>query len=289
MATKNISTEKMQGLVPAEMTTDIIKDVTEGSVMLRLAKVVPMEQPTKTFPVQLTTPGAYVIGEGQKITVDEASWKNIELQAKKLAVIVPASREALEDGVINVLEEVKEQIAEAFAVKLDKCTIFDSTEFYGAGKSIYELAKTGGNKITGTGQVFEDASNAMGLVESADLDPNAFVAPNALKARIRNDKTAALNYVVEDKVNGEPARMHGEPVVYTKSFDKVKADLLCGDFNYVYVGILDDIDYAISTEGTVGDINLFEQDMVAVRATMRVGFLVIKEDAFSYVEPKVGE
>lgn len=285
MTTKNISTVELQGLVPAELRTEIIKDVTEGSVMLQLANVKEMNQPTMQFPVELDKPGAYVVGEGQKITVDKASWKTIEMTAKKIGVIVPATREALEDGIINIPQEVKASIANAFARKIDECTMFDSTEFYGAGKSIFELAKTKSKTLEATGSVFEDASNLMGLVEAEDLEPNGFVAPRTLKAAIRNDKNAALNYVVEDKVNGEPARMHGEAIVYSKHFDKAKAQLLTGDFDKVYVGILDEIEYKVSDQGTVGDINLFEQDMVAIRATMRVAFLVIKPEAFAVLKP----
>ena len=73
MATKNISTQELQGLIPAELTTEIIKDVAEGSVMLQLAQVKEMDAPTMEFPVELDKPGAYVIGEGQKITIDKAS------------------------------------------------------------------------------------------------------------------------------------------------------------------------------------------------------------------------
>lgn len=283
MATKNISTVELQGLVPAELRTEIIKDVTEGSVMLQLANVKEMNQPTMQFPVELDKPGAYVVGEGQKITVDKASWKTIEMTAKKIGVIVPATREALEDGIINIPQEVKASIANAFARKIDECTMFDSTEFYGSGKSIFELAEE--TALNSTGNIFEDASNLMGLVEAEDLEPNGFVAPRTLKAAIRNDKNAALNYVVEDKVNGEPARMHGEAIVYSKHFDKAKAQLLTGDFDKVYVGILDEIEYKVSDQGTVGDINLFEQDMVAIRATMRVAFLVIKPEAFAVLKP----
>lgn len=285
MATKNISTVELQGLVPAELRTEIIKDVTEGSVMLQLANVKEMNQPTMQFPVELEKPGAYVVGEGQKITVDKASWKTIEMTAKKIGVIVPATREALEDGIVNIPQEVKASIANAFARKIDEATMFDSTDFYGTGKSIFELAQENG--LTATGNIFEDASNLMGLVEAEDMEPNGFVAPRTLKAAIRNDKTAALNYVVEDKVNGEPARMHGEAIVYSKHFDKSKAQLLTGDFDKVYVGILDEIEYKVSDQGTVGDINLFEQDMVAIRATMRVAFLVIKPEAFAVLKPGV--
>lgn len=287
MAT-NISTLDLTGLVPDELKAEIINKTNNKSTALQMAKVVPMTQPTKSFAVSLTKPGAYWVGEGEKIKVDKATFATVTLTAKKIGVIVPATRESLEDGVLNVLQEVKDQIAEAIAAELDKTVLFQSGTTFGVGKSIYELALAKGNKIVNSGHIFEDASNAMGLVEAAKLNANGFIAPNTVKAKIRNDKTASLNYIVEDKVNGEPAKMHGEAIVYAADgFDATKAELITGDFDKVYVGILDDLSYAISTEGTVDGINLFEQDMVAVRATMRVGFLVIKDDAFAYVDTTV--
>ena len=287
MATNNVSTNELQGLIPAEISSEIIKDVAQGSVMMRLANTVPMNTPTKQFPVELTKAGAYWVGEGQKITVDKASWATVELVAKKLAVIVPATREALQDGSINVLQEVKGQIAEAMASAFDDAALFGTNSPYGAGKSIVEKAKAGGKKIQATANLIKDLSDVMGLVEDEELDVNAFVSTRALKAELRNAENGAGYSIFEDKTQDAPARLHGEPLVFSKNFDKTAAKVVTGDFDKVYVGVLDGIDYQISTEGTVGDINLFEQDMVAVRATMRVGFLVIKDEAFAVVEPAV--
>lgn len=284
-----ISTNELKGLIPAEMANEIIKDVVSNSAMMRLAKVVPMNAPTKQFPVELTKAGAYWVGEGQKITVDKASWATVELVAKKLAVIVPATKEALQDGSINVLQEVKTQIAEAMAGAFDEAALFGTNSPYGVNKSIVEIAKQNSKKLTATNNIIKDLSDVMGLVEEEELEPNAFIASRALKAELRNAENGAGYSIFEDKTQDAPARLHGEPLVFTKNFKKEAAKVITGDFDKVYVGVLDGIDYQISTEGTVGDINLFEQDMVAVRATMRVAYLVIKDDAFAVVEPNLGK
>ena len=283
-----ISTNELKGLIPAEMANEIIKDVVSNSAMMRLAKIVPMNAPTKQFPVELTKAGAYWVGEGQKITVDKASWATVELVAKKLAVIVPATKEALQDGSINVLQEVKTQIAEAMAGAFDEAALFGTNSPYGVNKSIVEIAKQNSKKVTATNNIIKDLSDVMGLVEEEELEPNAFIASRALKAELRNAENGAGYSIFEDKTQDAPARLHGEPLVFTKNFKKEDAKVITGDFDKVYVGVLDGIDYQISTEGTVGDINLFEQDMVAVRATMRVAYLVIKDDAFAVVEPNAG-
>ena len=286
MSTKNINTTNaLQGLIPVEMATEILRDVADNSAVMQLGNMIPMDTPTKEFPVELTQAGAYWVGEGQKITIDEASWATVKMEAKKLAVIVPATREALEDGSINVLEEVKRQIAEAFAKKFDAAALFGTDSPWGSGKSIVEYAKSNGKNIAATTNVIKDLSDVMGVLEAEEIEPNAFVSTRALKAELRNAENNAGYSIFEDKTKDAPARLHGNPLMFTKNFDKSAAKVITGDFDKLYFGILDDIEYKISTEGTVGNINLFEQDMVAVRATMRVAYLAIKDDAFSVITP----
>lgn len=286
MSTKNIkTTNALQGLIPVDMATEILRDVADNSAVMQLGNMIPMNGPVKEFPVELTQAGAYWVGEGQKITVDEATWATVKMEAKKLAVIVPATREALEDGSINVLEEVKRQIAEAFAKKFDAAALFGEDSPWGSGKSIVEYAKTNGKKVTATANVIKDLSDVMGVLEDEEIEPNAFVSTRALKAELRNAENGAGYSIFEDKTQDSPARLHGMPLMFTKNFKKEDAKVITGDFDKLYFGILDEIDYKISTEGTVGNINLFEQDMVAVRATMRVAYLAVKDDAFAVIEP----
>ena len=73
-----------------------------------------------------------------------------------------------------------------------------------------------------------------------------------------------------------------------------KGELFAGDFDYAYYGIPGTIEYAISNDAQLSTItaadgkptNLFEQDMSALRATMTVGFMIVKDGAFSHLTPK---
>src|SRR5699024_476137 len=94
---------------------------------------------------------------------------------------------------------------------------------------------------------------------------------------------------------GVANQLLGLPVGYVngKSFDYDKARVITGDWQYARYGILQDIDYSISEDATLttiadenGDpINLFERDMFALRATMHVGFMTLKDDAFAALTP----
>ena len=88
------------------------------------------------------------------------------------------------------------------------------------------------------------------------------------------------------------------PIEFVRNgaFDKKKADIITGNWNYSIVGMRSQISYQILTEATLqtvtmGDgkpLSLAENDMVAIKATMRIGYLPVKEDAFAYVAPKAG-
>ena len=70
-------------------------------------------------------------------------------------------------------------------------------------------------------------------------------------------------------------------------------NLIAGDFNNIYYGIPYNINYKISEDAQLSTItnedgspvNLFEQELMALRATMDVGFMVVKEEAFAKIEP----
>ena len=64
------------------------------------------------------------------------------------------------------------------------------------------------------------------------------------------------------------------------AFDPAKALLLVGDFSQAVYGIRRDITWKIATEATIHNssgaviYNLFQNDMVALRMTMRMGWVL---------------
>ena len=116
--------DELTGFVPVEQATEIMKDVARGSSILRLSKVSQMESDTKKIPVMTEGAGAYWVGEGERIKTTKAGWIYPELKAKKLAVIIPVTKEKLKDTTVDVFNELKESIAEAFYKAIDAAAIF---------------------------------------------------------------------------------------------------------------------------------------------------------------------
>lgn len=66
--------DELTGFVPTEQAKGIMKDVARGSSVLRLSKVEPMKSDKKKFPVMTEGPGAYWVGEGERIKTSKAQW-----------------------------------------------------------------------------------------------------------------------------------------------------------------------------------------------------------------------
>ena len=85
--------DNLQGFVPKPIAQDIIADVTRGSSILRLSQVRPMTSDNKRFPVMVSGPGAYWVGESERISTSKAEWIFPEIVAKKIGVIIPVTKE----------------------------------------------------------------------------------------------------------------------------------------------------------------------------------------------------
>ena len=288
--------DELSGFVPVEQATEIMKDVARGSSILRLSKVSNMESDTKKVPVMTEGPGAYWVGEGERIQTSKAGWIYPELKAKKLAVIVPVTKEKLNDATIDVFEELKEPIAEAFYKAIDAAGLFGTNSPF--AKSIMACVETSGNKIeVGTNETLDlDVSDAMALVEEAGYDVNGFAAKVGVKNSLRKLRDGNGNQLFVDGVNGK--EFYSQPIEFSRNgaWDKTQAELIGADWDKSLVGIREGIEYEIlkeaTLEGTVDadgkPISLAEQDMIAIKATMRLAILPIKDEAFCAVVPKAG-
>jgi HK97 family phage major capsid protein len=297
MADTTFLKDNLVGFVPTQQAGEIMKEIARGSSVLRLSKVEPMTSDKKRFSVMTEGAGAYWVGETERIQTSKASWIFPEMEAKKLAVIIPVTKEKVNDTTINVFEELKPTIAEAFYKAIDAACLFGTNSPF--AKNIFGVADTAGNKIAletnGVGKIDLDVSDVMALIEDAGLDVNGFAGHYGLKNTLRKLRDANGNALFVPGV--DQSEFYSNPIEFVRNgaFDKTKAELIAGNFNYSLVGIREGIEYQILTEATLQSVtmadgkplSLAENDMVAIKATMRLGFLPIKDDAFALLTPKV--
>jgi len=274
------------GAIPQEQGTLILKEVIANSVMMQLAKYEEMTKQKKTFEYLAEGVGAYWVGEGEVIRTSKPQWLTATMEAKKLGVIIPVSREFLTYSVSNFFTEVRPLIAEAFYKKFDEATILNVDNPF--AQSIQESVVAAENVVEGDID-FNSLQDLIGALEDADHDPNAFIS--------RRNNNSAFRTIVDGQKNPlfdrAAGTLDGNPIAYLKSNELKKGELFGGDFDFVRYGIPYNLNYAISEEAQLSSIvdetgkpiNLFERELIAIRATMDVAFMVLKDDAFAKIQP----
>lgn len=293
MADTKYLKDNLSGFVPTPTASDIIAAVTRGSSVMRLSTVQPMTSATQKFPVMVSGPGAYWVGETERIQTSVAQWIFPELVAKKIGVIVPVSKEKLEDATIDVFNAIKPYIAEAFYKAIDAACLFGTNSPF--AKNIFDVADAAGAKIAeGTNAKLDlDISDVMALVEGGGMDVNGFAAGYDLKNSLRKLRDANGNQLYVQNV--DQSTLYAQPIEFSRNgaWDKTKARAIAGDWKYSIIGIRDQIQYETLREATLHTVtmsddkplSLAENDMVAIKTTMRLGFLPVKEDAFALLTP----
>lgn len=281
--------DELVGFVPVIQAKEIMKGVARGSSVIRLSKVEQMESDNKKFPVLAEGPGAYWVGEGKRIGVSKATWIFPEMNAKKIAVIIPVTKEKLKDTTISVFEELKEPIAEAFYTAIDAACIFGTNSPF--ARNVYDAAVNAGNYIVdGSAAALDlDVSDQMALIEESGLDVNGFAAHYGVKNRLRKLRDANGNQLFVQGVGQN--EFYSSPIEFSRNgaWDKDKAELIAADWTKSIVGIRDGLEYEILKEATLQGtldedgkpISLAEQDLIAIKATMRLAYLPIKDEAFA--------
>ena len=287
--------EAKDGTVPAAQGTLILQEVIQNSKIMQLGVYEDMVDaagnPTKRkeFTYLAEGPGAYWVGETEKIQTSKATWLKASMEAKKLGVIIPVSREYLTYKLPDFFEAIRPKLAEAFYKKFDEAGILNVANPY--AQSIDESAVAAGNVVEGDityGSLLELEDT---LIEN-DIEANGFISKNqnatALRGAIKTENGVALS--VYDRANGT---IDGITTVNLKSAEMEKGTIYAGDFNHLHYGIPFNISYKISEDAQLSTItnadgtpvNLFEQEMVALRATMDVALMITKDEAFAKLAP----
>lgn len=280
---KVLVSEKKDGTFTKKMTDIIMKDVAENSVVMQLGQYHEMDGlQEKTVYVQTDGVSAYWVNETEKIKTDKPEVVPVSLKAHKLGIILVASREALNYTWQKFFEDMKPQIVEAFYTKIDEAGLLGhETPF---ANSVAKSAKDSSQVVVGPIN-YENLLKLEDKLYEADINPNAFVSKIQNRSALRESRDGDKKSIYDKATN----TIDGITTVDLKSKQFKKGDLLAGDFNSLIYGVPYNINFKISEEGQISTmknsdgtpINLFEQEMVAVRVTMDIAVMVTKANAFA--------
>ncbi|WP_298490930.1 phage major capsid protein [uncultured Lactobacillus sp.] len=277
--------QNKDGSIPEKHALLTIENVMQGSKVMQLGKYEQMDGLEKQFDVFVKGGGAYWVDETQKIPTTKSEWKTVTMRAKKLAVIVPVSKEYLKWSMNNFFEFMKPKIAEAFYKKFDEAVLLGKNSPF--KQSLANSIQTANTGITGSID-YDTILDLEDKLYENNIEPNAFISKvqnrTALRKAVKTENGVAT--ALYDKSSNT---IDGILTTDLDSEEFPKGSLIAGNFNYLYYGIPAGLEYQISEDAQLSTlvnedgtpINLFEQDMVAMRVTMYVGAMIVKDEAFA--------
>lgn len=277
-----------ESLIPVQESNEIIQGIiTQSAVLQRGRKLPNMTSKQYKMPVLDMLPIAYFVNgdSGQKKTTKMA-WDKKFIIAEEIAVIVPIPEAVLDDSEYDIWAETKPRIIEAFGKKIDGAILFGDDKPASWRDDVVTTANTAKSVVTlGTGDNLYDKimgeEGSIALIENSGYFVNGHMADISMRAKLRGLKNANGDPLFKsDMQSGTTYSLDGSPMNFPNngSFDKSKALMISGDFSQLVYSIRQDITFKLFTEGVVqntdGSIayNLMQNDMVALRAVMRLGW-----------------
>lgn len=287
MAVNTITRADLAGLIPEPVTREIIQGVAHGSAVLQMGRRLPnMTAKTQTMQVLDMLPTAYwVDGDTGIKQTTKMAWNKKRITAEELAVIVPIPEAVLDDANYDIWGEVRPRLVEAFGQKIDEAILFGVDKPASWRKSILNTATEAGAVVTATTDTFTDLLGVGGViakVEESGFPATGIMAAVKMRAVLRGLKDTTGQPIFKSDMQGTTQyALDGIPLSFPMNgaFDDTKALAVVGDFSQLVYAIRQDVTYKLLDQATIIDpttkeviYSLAQQDMIALRAVMRLGW-----------------
>lgn len=298
-----ITRENLSGLIPEPITREIIQGVTQSSAVLKMGRKLPnMTANTQTMNVLDMLPTAYwVDGDNGFKQTSKQAWAKKKIYAEELAVIIPIPESVLDDSNYDIWAEVKPRIVDAMGQKIDSAVLFSVDKPTTWRDGILATATAAGNIVTrpaSNADLYQEILGEGGVfskVEDDGFEVSGIMAAVKMKAMLRglvdSNKQPIFKYA-EGMQGRSRYTLEGAPMEFPENgaFDPTKALMIAGDFRQLVYSIRQDVTYKVLTEATIVDpstneviYSLAQQDMVALRAVMRLGWEI--PNPINYMQP----
>lgn len=254
--------------LPSEVSSEILQKTQEQSAIMQLSRQITLPGRGITVPVITGDPAAEWVAETAKKPVSNPTVTTKLITPYKLAVIETFSDEFARDSQ-NLYDALVARLPGALAAKFDNTVAGGTTA---PGDNFDQLSKATAVPITAATAYTQLVTTDANIAEAGFI-LNGFVLSPAAKAILLtatddNKRPLFINSVAE----GAIPRILGVPT-YTNKGIKTETVLgIAGDWTQAVYGTVEGIQITVSDQATVGDINLWQQNMIAVRAEMEIGF-----------------
>lgn len=283
--------------IPEEVSREFLARAREQSAALTQFRRVPVAGKQVRFPVLSALPVAYfVTGDTGLKQTSEVAWANKFLNIEEAATIVPIPEAVVDDlrdsGNFDIWGEIQPDVVEAIGRLVDAAVFFGTNAPGTWPTSISAGALAAGNTVTeaataAQGGFFGDLDNVIGKVEEDGYDVSGFVAARSTRSRLRASRNSQGDRLDANRISGPLDEIDGLPVSYpmrglfpSGGAAGTSVRLFAGDWSRFVIGLRQDISFKMFDQGVIQDgagaiqYNLMQQDMVAMRVTVRLGWQV---------------
>jgi len=278
-----------EALIPEEAVLSLISGVRKQSVAMQLMRRLPnMSTKVGKVPVLEMLPNAdFVDGDaGMKITTNMA-WGKKQLVVGEIAAIIPIPEAVLDDADYDIWGEAEPALIEAFG------RVFDNQVFNGGNpkapiewpQGLIPTAIAAGQEVqAGAGRdILEDLNNTFADLEENDYDVTGVAGQVRLRSKLRNVRDDNGQFLFTSPTSGSDNNPFGVPVHFVGkgTWDRNEALAIAGEWNNAVYSIRQDMTFRVFDSGVISDddgkviYNLIQQDMVALRAVMRLAWQVV--------------
>jgi len=266
-------------LIETQVADEIFEGTIRSSKALSMFRRLPNATSDKTkLRVLDSLPVSYFVDEGTnngRKNITKMAWDKKFINIAEIAVIVPIKENLLDDADIDIWEQVKPRLVESAG------RLIDDAIFFGTGKPtewraglIPSITSVGAEVNATANGLYSDINDVMTKVEESGYNVNAILGGVGLKGKFRMMLDTTGQPLNTTEIGSIPRYFMDNGV-----WDKTKSTLVVGDFSQAVYQMRKDITYKVLTEAVIQDpstgeilYNLAQDDMVALRVTMRLGW-----------------
>lgn len=280
--------------VPADLSTEIVQNATDQSVVMNLFRQVNVSKRQNRFPVLSALPTAYwVNGDTGLKQTTQMAWANKTLQVEELAAIVPIPENVVDDADFDVWGEVRPRLEEAIVRAVDEAVLVGTNAPGSFPTNVRAAAVAAGNTVTAgataaQGGAYGDMDALLEKVEDDGYDVSGYAVDRKMRGRLRRARATSGERLDAGRLNAGMTEFDGDPITYLPAGIAPEAVgggtpskgvlAFAGDWDKFVIGIRKDITYKVLDQAVIQDntgaiiYNLPQQDMVALRVTFRAGW-----------------
>jgi len=280
------------GIIPAEYSYELLNGTAQESFLMRMSRRLRnMTVYEEKLPVLSALATAYFPGgDTGLVQTSVINWTDVIIYAEDLAVIVPISKNVLNDAKIPIWEEVKPELKTAAGVAIDNAQLYGTNKPSTWPTAIIAAALAAGHNVSEAayadlyeallGETGAAVSGLWGFIEEDGFEVNGAVAHLTMKRKLRNARDSDGHPIF----NADPAAagrylLDGAQTYFpTTGITNSTQKLIAGDWKQLCYSMRQDVNFEVFTEGVIQDAsgkiiyNLLQQRMAAIMLTMRLGF-----------------